>query len=308
MRSNDMKKARAKVVKAYEPKKPFNPTLPPEFSKCQNGGGHTGYIMVTPKMARELLERNTLNRQVSRRWVATLAEYIRKGRWQATGEPIIVSKSGRLLDGQHRLLAIMEADKQASMMLIRDIDDSAIQWIDNGMPRNAFSRAKLAGLLPEGTNRKEVDVAVYLLRIEYDNSRPDQLDISEALQDVKFEANYVCGLMNTPRRNVTITPVRAALAGFMKKYDVGETEMAKIIQILYDGMNFDSLYKPIVIMRNVLLQIPGVLCGDTGRSTIYRKMQRGLLAFQNAECPSRLMDSQDQKPLWTVLPPLPEEE
>ena len=71
----------------------------------------TEVVLVTPLLAKKWLERNTDNRDIRPSVVTGLAESITRGEWVLSHQGIAFAKSGRLLDGQHRLLAIVEANR-----------------------------------------------------------------------------------------------------------------------------------------------------------------------------------------------------
>ncbi len=52
---------------------------------------------------------NTTNRPISKPNLKSLKQEILRGRWQLNGEPIIIGKTGLILNGQHSLLAFIEA-------------------------------------------------------------------------------------------------------------------------------------------------------------------------------------------------------
>ena len=69
---------------------------------------------ITPELAREYLKKNTDNyRKLARGTVRNYAEDIKNGRWELNGETIVFAESGVLQDGQHRLAAIIQANKPA---------------------------------------------------------------------------------------------------------------------------------------------------------------------------------------------------
>jgi hypothetical protein len=94
--------------------------------------------MVTPDVALSWLETiNAGNRKMSERNVVFLAEQMRTGAWLDTGDPIKFSKSGRLLDGQHRLTALIRANKSFEMTLAENLAEEAFEVIDTGKTRTA---------------------------------------------------------------------------------------------------------------------------------------------------------------------------
>lgn len=104
----------------------------------------TELVKVTPEMAGDWLELNTRNRPIRPRWVTHLANTIKRGEWRVNGETIKLS-SERLLDGQHRLLAIIEANTAIQTNVSFDVDDDAFATIDVGRPRTAGDILALDG-------------------------------------------------------------------------------------------------------------------------------------------------------------------
>ena len=72
---------------------------------------HTsGIVEVTPETAAQWLKGNTQNRPINEEKVAEYAEKMRLGTWRSgRGMPIIRRSDGRLINGQHRLYAIIRA-------------------------------------------------------------------------------------------------------------------------------------------------------------------------------------------------------
>lgn len=117
----------------------------------------TYVAMVTPGVAKQILERpDNFNRPRSRTRVAALADIIRRGDWQMNGEPIIFAHNGRLLDGQHRLAAIVEADIAVPAVIIENVDEGAFATIDTGWGRTASHAVHIQSL---GTMKESTNVA-----------------------------------------------------------------------------------------------------------------------------------------------------
>lgn len=73
----------------------------------------TEWKVVTPAMATKWLEEgNTHNRKVRDSVVMRYAADMKAGRWKQTHQGIAFNGDGTLLDGQHRLFAIIEADTE----------------------------------------------------------------------------------------------------------------------------------------------------------------------------------------------------
>lgn len=114
----------------------------------------TQQVMITPELATAWLRRNEANRKLRHRAVQQYANDMLRGAWKTTGESIKFSASGRLLDGQHRLAAIVDADVALSMVVVTGLDNSAFDAIDTGR-----SRTGADVLLIEGVGARESAVA-----------------------------------------------------------------------------------------------------------------------------------------------------
>ncbi len=65
--------------------------------------------LVTPEMARQWLSDNAHNRKINPNRVAELCQKIQEGFWREKGPAIEVTETGHLLNGQHRLTAIVQS-------------------------------------------------------------------------------------------------------------------------------------------------------------------------------------------------------
>jgi hypothetical protein len=91
--------------------------------------------VITPKDAEKLLGRNTINRSVRSRRVDQYAKQIKDGQWRVTGEAIKVANDGTLLDGQHRLLAVIKAGIPAEFFVVDGLDPEVFKVLDSGLSR-----------------------------------------------------------------------------------------------------------------------------------------------------------------------------
>lgn len=116
--------------------------LPPRLEKIQSGSR----IRMTPAMAQQLLESNQLNRPLAPGHAERIAGQIKAGKWRFNGDTIKISKTGDVLDGQHRLWAIIESDTPVDTIVIFGIDRDAFATIDTiRKPRSLGDTVALAG-------------------------------------------------------------------------------------------------------------------------------------------------------------------
>lgn len=91
-------------------------------------------IWVTLEMARKWMESNGRNRSVSEGRVLAYYRDMVHGRWTLSGEPIALSPAGILLNGQHRLSALIKYGQPVRMLVQFDCDERAV--FDGGRLRN----------------------------------------------------------------------------------------------------------------------------------------------------------------------------
>lgn len=103
--------------------------------------------IITPDRATQLLETQQQNRLPNKHHVAFLAEQMAQGLWMSnTGDTIKINTKGNLVDGQHRLHAIVKAGMHLEMHIANGVTDEAVQVLDTGRSRtavDAFTIAKL---------------------------------------------------------------------------------------------------------------------------------------------------------------------
>jgi hypothetical protein len=102
-------------------------------------------VDVTPELARVWLDRNDSNRPIRRPIWKSYARDMQAGAWRLTAEPIKVSPAGKLLDGQHRLHAVIDAGVTVPMFVAYDVPEDAQTAMDTGAKRTAADALNLRG-------------------------------------------------------------------------------------------------------------------------------------------------------------------
>jgi hypothetical protein len=92
-------------------------------------------VLITPEEAAKWLEANHFNRPVREKHVKFLADQMRNGQWLLNGQAIIISDGEEILDGQHRLKAIIEAGTPVRSVVVYGIEREAFKTIDTGIVR-----------------------------------------------------------------------------------------------------------------------------------------------------------------------------
>lgn len=94
-------------------------------------------MTITPQEATLWLDtKNHHNRPISESTVERYTQEIKAGRWKVNGQTICFGKSGNLLNGQHRLKAIIAANKSIESLVVYGIADDTFDTIDDGNKRS----------------------------------------------------------------------------------------------------------------------------------------------------------------------------
>jgi len=164
----------------------------------------TKLMTITPEIAKIYLGHNTDNRKKRGWWVSSLASMIKRNEWIVTHQGVAFSRSGRLLDGQHRLEAVIESNIPVDMLVVTDVSDEAFKVIDSGVKRT------LSDLT--GMNPKTSEVCRLLSRLALNSHGPTSSEQALSI--------YNCGvgeihdnLVEYCGKNIAVlssAPVRAA--------------------------------------------------------------------------------------------------
>lgn len=102
-------------------------------------------VAVTPEMAEQWLGKNTQNRNLRKNPVAAMARDMQAGAWHLNGETIKFDSTGKLLDGQHRLHAVILANRTIDLIVITGLESESMSTIDAGAKRKFSDLLQIRG-------------------------------------------------------------------------------------------------------------------------------------------------------------------
>ena len=117
------------------------------MNSLTNNGNYARQV-ITPETAREwLLMCNHKNRNISQQLVNRISQAIGDGQWVYNGQPIIFDASGGLIDGQHRLAAIVKSGIAVESLVVSDVtDERAFATEDDGKKRTLADNLGASGV------------------------------------------------------------------------------------------------------------------------------------------------------------------
>lgn len=142
-------KALASALASYEQQNKVVKASLPTRSKTPSIGYR--WQLVTPEQATQWLDRKATNRSVAQTRVNLYAAEMCAGRWLENHQPIAFSADGTLLDGEHRLWAVIEANVTVGMWVAEGLTETARLTVDQGRSRSVADALRVQHGLKDAT-------------------------------------------------------------------------------------------------------------------------------------------------------------
>lgn len=213
---------------------------------------------ITPEKARKLLAGNTVNRNLNRGTVIAYAEDMKKDRWDTeTTACIAIGKNGELRDGQHRLHAVILANKPVKMWVCRGVGENVV--FDCGRNRSLSDYMRIA--YPD-IDKKYTNTAVLaMIRALVIHARGNQQqkttqhECEEFLFEHKKDFDEFFAVIPV-RKSAKLSVTLIYLCMFMAyKSGVSLGDLQHFFAVLMNGMSESSRDFPIIAYRNYLLNL-----------------------------------------------------
>lgn len=235
--------------------------------------------LISPKVATAWLETNTHNRPVRQRHVEFLTNEIRNGAWKVTNQGIAFDYNGVLLDGQHRLWAIVYADKAVKMNVTRGLDPDAQDAIDiNGAARSVGDMLTLGG---DSKGKKRAEV-INLIRLVVYHANGKKMGMQEArkIATSSFAEGIEWAISLPERSKCGTSTVRGCLA---IAYKSNPSRVAEFAEQVWRGVGLKES-DPAYVLRGILLgEITYSARAHFDRRAMSYKTLRAILAFLHEE-------------------------
>jgi len=217
-----------------------------------------GWYIIDSTVAKHLLDLNEANyRAIRRDRVNAFANEMKQGKWKKNGQTIVVGKSGKLQDGQHRLHAVIKSNSVIVAFIIFDADETNVY--DIGLARSIksmFNAAQVSvsnlcigggrNLLYYGSSSECYgNVAVF----DYVYDRIELLKKAENIVSTGY--NTRSQIKPIARKSSCITVVYSLL----KTGEVSEADMREFFIIANSGNDVGSTRpaSPALMYRNQML-------------------------------------------------------
>jgi len=205
--------------------------------------------LITPEKSEELLRLNTKNRRINNFNVNQYVSDMMSDDFHFNGSSICISDTNVLIDGQQRLTACIKSKKPFWTVLIQNMDESAMDTIDNGRKRTYSDRLKIRGY----ENASSLAATVNMLALisegvpKHQGYTPAQLDrVLDKNSSVSESAQYA---RNTFHKADTLI----GAIHYIAKQTGYDDEADEFVRTWGDGQkNYED--DPIVYIKNQLIK------------------------------------------------------
>ena len=262
-------------------------------------------VLVTPELASAYLAANKRNRPLRKARVERYARDMTEGRWQMNGETIIISDEDNLLNGQHRLEAVVKAGVPVWMMVTTGVPESAFSTMDAGLTRTAGDVLGMKGVL----NFNQV-AAVARICLNYKDgvglSTPrTNLEIEEALELHPEIETYVSS--HNKIYNLAHSSIVIATCYLAQRFGIDtENSVDDFVRGVSTGVNLDE-FDARLTYRNKIIAMTADKQRRPEQTVIWYFTQRALAHWLNANTIAKLVPGRGETPHFSEIPSAPRE-
>ena len=233
-----------------------------------------GIEQITPDFAEYVLEtKNTKNRSMKPANLKRLVTAIDNGEWIITNQGLAFDKDGNLLDGQHRLLAIVKTGKTLPIMVARNMDPKIFNCVDTGTARTAADGLYIQGC--SASKHLAAGIKVYLLYKRFPRGSwtfaavPTHSEILQEYKDNQEVYDEITNQMGVYHRKFHFFNLSVGIPMYklISEKNYSEEILSEFWTQFSEGTNL-NIDNPILSFRNQMMQK-----GFRHRGSYYQRYQ-----------------------------------
>lgn len=200
-------------------------------------------VKVTPKMACDWLAKNKGNRKLRGSHVELLARAMRDGTFQTTHQGVAFNDKKILIDGQHRLTAIVKSNTTQTLMVSHGVVSSNL---DNGLGRT------LSDLT--GEDRAVTSIVGVLFRCVLGGKKPLVHEAETIIDSFRTQLNMLEEMKSLKNRS-RLTGASICAAAVLRLAQTRDTEKQAMVQQLVRTLTHGELMGARPIIHSFYKQI-----------------------------------------------------
>lgn len=182
--------------------------------------------LVTPKKALAWLENAAKNRNITDSVVRRYGADMLAGHWRLNGQGIIFDINGQLVDGRHRLTAIVATGCEVPLLVVRGAKPEAFETMDSGRGRTLANTLTIEGLKNSAATAATARLCWAFIagtNLKYSPSRSDLLHL------IRLHPYIETCVANVANRD-----------GFTKPMGVPKTALSALLVLANDERKHDD--------------------------------------------------------------------
>lgn len=231
---------------------------------------------VTPELAAQWLVKNKQNRNPKSQRIVVYANAMREGRWRLTHQGIAFDKDGNLLDGQNRLMAVVESGVTVPMLVTSGMSREDMPTIDMGAIRSAGDSLTILRGVERGKQRCAILRVLFTAWTGHPSYLPDGQQLLEASDE--HNDSFVWFFALPGNEALCYAPYAAAL---IYAYESRPEEADQFARLLIQPTN-QQAGSPVLAMLTAMRQKSNRPMGGMGqmvRLKDFRIMCRAGMAY-----------------------------
>lgn len=215
-----------------------------------SSGLTTEIVNVTPAIAERWLGKNVKNRHLAGRDVNRYAASMERGEWLVTGEAVKFAATGELLDGQHRLAAIIQCGRTVPLLVVRGLHAVTQDVLDTGRRRTAADQLAIHGYTNTSLLAAAAKIAIfYEAGMFYRDSGMQQVSHRQILDYVEGNSTLASAAAHAGviSKASGLQPALAAMT-FYELLKLNDEKALEFFDRIVDGANLPA-GSPILALR-----------------------------------------------------------
>lgn len=211
--------------------------------------------MIGPEEAADILAtRNKRNRALSPKTVNEYARQMKAGEFPFIADPVRFDRNDNLIDGQHRLAAVVGSGQPQMFVIVRNLDPDTQKYMDAGRKRTATDQLRIEGMPSPSVAASIGRFAMHwqagdLPGFNTKFSTAEVVDFVESnLDRIEAASAHARGLYRATRSSQAIS----GASYFMAREVADADAVDEFFNLLVSGAGLDT-GSPILLLRNKLI-------------------------------------------------------
>ncbi|WP_051946745.1 hypothetical protein [Verrucomicrobium sp. BvORR106] len=250
-------------------------------------------VYLSPEKAKAMLARNVRNRKLSDQVVEKYVEEILNDEWRLTPAAVGFDAEGTLVDGQHRLSAIVKSGLTVPMVITTGLPVAAQEKVDRQRRRSLFDALYLSGQV---RNRKWVEISTCLARRTVSSnsgSTPPDSVVKQALETHKVAIIAITDFMG--EKSVKGISQASFLAAAVLYYEIDAEKCLEFMSAIRTGAGL-ALDHPALRLRKLLMgesALHSMPRGGANQAYIFRRSVYAMQAHMDGKMIGGLREADD---------------